>query len=224
MLLFFITNKSKDIVMFYWIKTSKLIKYLYRKFIWDLPNNDKKIYLTFDDGPIPEVTEWVLAILDEYNIKATFFCIGNNITKNKTIFHKIIQQGHAIGNHTQNHVNGWKSDFFTYINEIEQCKTAMQNEKFETTLFRPPYGKIKDSQADFIIKNGGKIIMWDVLSADFDNTITKEQCLKNVIKNTTSGSIIVFHDSIKAYPNLKYSLPKAIEHFKKQGYFFDTIS
>lgn len=209
--------------MFYWIKTNRLIKYIFSKYTWHLPNEERKVFLTFDDGPIPEVTEWVLSVLEEYNIKATFFCIGNNIINNKSLFHSIIKKGHAIGNHTQNHANGWQHTLETYINEIDQCNSTMRKENFKTSLFRPPYGKIKRKQADFIIKNGGKIIMWDVLSADFDIAITKEQCLKNVINNATSGSIIVFHDSIKAYPNLKYTLPKAIEYLKAQGYQFDTI-
>lgn len=208
----------------YWIKTNGIIKALFTGFLWDVKNRDNKIYLTFDDGPIPEVTEWVLDVLQQHNIKATFFCIGHNIEANPAIFKKIIAAGHAVGNHTYNHVNGWKTGNDTYYENQAACRdTIARYHSAGTKLFRPPYGKIKGAQARKLRQEGYKLIMWDVLSADFDRAITPQQCLENVINNTRSGSIIIFHDSIKASDNLKYALPKAIVHLKQQGFIFDTL-
>lgn len=217
----------------YWVKTIGIIKQLFSNYYWDFPNNEKKIYLTFDDGPTPEITEWVLDQLKKFEVKATFFCIGNNIENNTEIFNKIIEEEHLIGNHTFNHLNGWKTSRNEYIENINQCSVISHqcSEEFlkcqlktkNCQLFRPPYGKIKPSQANALKKLGYKIIMWDVLSADFDRSISPEQCLKNVKDNVTSGSIIVFHDSIKAFPNLKYVLPKALAFFKEKGYVCEVI-
>ncbi len=218
---------------FYWVKTTLIIKRIFSDYIWDIPNNDKKIYLTFDDGPTPEITEWILGQLKKYDAKATFFCIGNNIKENPAVFNKIIQEGHSVGNHTHNHLNGWKTTKKSYLENLHLCEDAIreaQGAKSGITLslskcklFRPPYGKIKSSQARELKKKGYKIIMWDVLSADFDKNITPEKCLKNVIDNTTSGSVIVFHDSIKAFPNLEYVLPKALAFLKEEGFIFEVI-
>jgi peptidoglycan/xylan/chitin deacetylase (PgdA/CDA1 family) len=206
---------------FYWIKTKQLIKKLFCNYVWDLPNSENKIYLTFDDGPIPEITEWVLDELKKNEVKATFFCLGNNIQKHPELFKKVIQEGHSIGNHTFTHVNGWKTTTKDYLENIKLCELAMPNQK--TNLFRPPYGKIKKEQSKQLRQLGYKIIMWDVLSADFDQTISPEQCLKNVLSNVKSGSIIVFHDSIKASQNLKFALPKTLEFLKEKGFEFDLI-
>ncbi|WP_367772213.1 polysaccharide deacetylase family protein [Flavobacterium sp. WC2421] len=198
---------------FYWIKTHSIIKKLFSKYIWDLPNTENKIYLTFDDGPTPEITKWVLAELKKHSVKATFFCIGKNIETNPAIFNQIINEGHAIGNHTFDHLKGWKTTTETYIHNVSLCADSISNfKKGKITLFRPPYGKIKSNQAKILKAQGYKIIMWDVLSADFDQAITKEKCLENVISNMKSGSIIVFHDSIKAFDNLKYTLPKVLDY------------
>lgn len=233
-----------------WTKTPPFIQKLFSNYIWKINNSKNKIYLTFDDGPIPNVTEWVLDLLKDENIKATFFCIGENIKKNPEIFKRILIEGHAIGNHTHNHLNGWKTNTNKYLENFELCKEIMEggnekmedgsmmievgrwkigdhNTKFQTensNLFRPPYGKIKPSQAKKIRKKGYKIIMWDVLSYDFNPKITPEICLDNVIKNTTVGSIIVFHDSIKAQKNMQYALPKAIQKLKEKGFDFDVVS
>jgi peptidoglycan/xylan/chitin deacetylase (PgdA/CDA1 family) len=206
---------------FYWIKTNSLIKRIFSNYIWDIPNVDNKIYLTFDDGPTPEITEWVLEILKEHQIKATFFCIGKNIQKHPAIFNKVIDDGHAIGNHTFNHLNGWKTPFGNYLENIDLCKSEIKNQ--QPPLFRPPYGKIKTTQSKKLRQLGYKIIMWDVLSADFDQSISPEKCLENVIKNIKPGSIIVFHDSIKAFKNLEYTLPKSIAILKQKGFEFDII-
>jgi peptidoglycan/xylan/chitin deacetylase (PgdA/CDA1 family) len=215
---------------FYWIKTNRFIKTIFPNYIWDIPNTDNKIYLTFDDGPTPEITEWVLLELEKYNAKATFFCIGSNIEKHPEIFNKIIAKNHAIGNHTFSHLNGWKTSTKDYIvNSLQWSvfSSRSPNCQIESkicNLFRPPYGKIKALQARKLRQQGYKIIMWDVLSADFDCSISKEKCLDNVIRNTRSGSIIVFHDSLKAFPHLEYTLPKALQYFTNKGFVFEILT
>jgi peptidoglycan/xylan/chitin deacetylase (PgdA/CDA1 family) len=206
---------------FYWIKTNSLIKRIFSNYIWDIPNMENKIYLTFDDGPTPEITEWVLNILKEHQIKATFFCIGKNIEKHPALFNKVIDSGHVVGNHTFNHLNGWNTPIGDYLENIDLCKSEIHNLK--PLLFRPPYGKIKTTQSKKLRKLGYKIIMWDVLSADFDQNISPEKCLENVLQNTQSGSVIVFHDSVKAFKNLEYTLPRSIEILKQRGFEFDVI-
>lgn len=213
---------------FYWIKTSALLKKMFSNYVWDIPNNENSVYLTFDDGPTPEITQWTLLLLKKYNAKATFFCIGNNVEKYPEIFNSVIQQGHAIGNHTFNHLNGWKTETETYIKNAKQCEIRISNQQSEinnlkSKLFRPPYGKIKSKQAKKLMELGYKIIMWDVLSADFDSSITREKCLNNVISNVQSGSIIVFHDSVKGFKNLEYVLPKTLEILKQNGYKCEAI-
>jgi peptidoglycan/xylan/chitin deacetylase (PgdA/CDA1 family) len=211
----------------YWVKTNWLVKKLFSGYVWDIPNSEKKVYLTFDDGPTPEVTDWVLNQLDKYNATATFFCIGKNIEANSTIFQRIIDQGHCIGNHTYNHLNGWKTKTDVYLENVESCHQSISQRsttKSETKLFRPPYGKIKPSQSIRLKSKGYKIIMWDVLSADFDQNITKEKCLENVILNVKSGSIIVFHDSTKAFSKLEYVLPKTLEFLSKNGFKYGKVN
>ena len=210
-----------------WVKTNRFVKWIFRKYIWDIKNSENKIYLTFDDGPIPEVTEWVLETLKQQEVKATFFCIGDNIEKHPAIFQKVIESGHSIGNHTFNHLKGWNSRKEEYIKNTLLCEEAI-NEKTKnlnpkTKIFRPPYGKIKPSQSKILRKMGYKIIMWDVLSVDYDREISPEQCLENIIKNTVPGSIIACHDSLKGFKNLEYALPKAIEYLKNKGFVFETI-
>lgn len=207
-----------------WVKAHWIFKKLFSNYVWDIPNNENKVYLTFDDGPTPEITEWTLNQLKEYNAKATFFCIGDNIGKNPEIFQKVIHEGHSIGNHTFNHLNGWKTNSSDYIEnvklyEIEHCKLNTEHCK----LFRPPYGKIKPTQSKILRKFGYKIIMWDIITYDFDTKISKEQCLENVLKNVKSGSIIVFHDSKKAFSNLEYVLPRTLEFLKEKGYVCENL-
>ena len=206
-------------------KVPKIIKKIFHNQVWEIPNTEEKIYLTFDDGPTPEITEWVLNLLEKENIKATFFCIGQNIEKHPEIFEKIISSGHSVGNHTFNHLKGWKTSIKEYIENVDLCKTEIcksTSNKY-SNLFRPPYGKIKPNQSKTLRKKGYKIIMWDVLSKDYDLNTSPEECFLKV-KKTKSGSIIVFHDSIKAWKNLKYALPKAIAFLKNEGFLFDTIN
>jgi peptidoglycan/xylan/chitin deacetylase (PgdA/CDA1 family) len=208
--------------MSFWVKTNRIIKWIFPNYVWNIPNDEQKVFLTFDDGPTPEITEWVLEQLKKYNAKATFFCIGNNIEKYPEIFQKTIAEGHAIGNHTFNHLNGWKTSTEEYIENAKLYET--QNPKLVTrNLFRPPYGKIKHSQSKILRKLGYKIIMWDVLSRDYDQRISSTQCLENVLSNIETGSIIVFHDSVKAEHNLKYVLPKTLEFLKEKGFVCDKI-
>lgn len=210
-----------------WVKTNRFVKTIFPNYIWDIPNNEKKIYLTFDDGPIPEITEWTLAQLKTHNAKATFFCIGDNIQKHPEIFKKVIENGHAIGNHTFNHLKGWETSLEDYIENTKKCSETMVNCQLNTEhcqLFRPPYGKIKPSQAKTLRKLGYKIIMWDIISMDFDQTISPEECLNNVLKNIESGSIIVFHDSVKAWKNLEYVLPKTLVFLNENGFVCEKIN
>jgi len=213
----------------YFIRTPKIIQSIYKNYTWKINTNKKEIYLTFDDGPTPEITEFVLDILKKYNAKATFFCIGKNIEKYPDIFKRIVSESHSVGNHTQNHLNGWKTNNSDYLKSTSECdlviKKSITNIKYQTpnTIFRPPYGKIKKSQAKVLLKKDVNIIMWTILSGDFDNNISKEKCLQNVIKNTKSGDIIVFHDSKKAFDRLKYTLPKVLSYFTKKGYTFNNL-
>jgi peptidoglycan/xylan/chitin deacetylase (PgdA/CDA1 family) len=208
----------------YWIKTNSFIKKIFSNLVWDIPNTENKIYLTFDDGPTPSVTEWVLEELKKHKAKATFFCIGKNIKNDPDLFKKVINEGHAIGNHTFNHFNGWKKNSDDYLKNTFLCQAEVNKlNPANDKLFRPPYGKIKQSQSRKLRKLGYKIIMWDVLSADFDQTITPEKCLKNVLQNVNSGSIIIFHDSVKGFKNLEYVLPQSLQVLKDRGYTFDII-
>lgn len=214
---------------FYWIKTNAVIKKIFSRYLWSIPNENNKIYLTFDDGPTPKITEWVLEELKKYEAKATFFCIGKNINDHTAIFLKTISEGHSIGNHTHNHLNGWNASTEDYIDNIQIGQTLSDTHyscginTAHNKLFRPPYGKIKKSQAKKLRQLGYQIIMWDVLSADFDQTITPDKCLENVLNNTRSGSIIVFHDSVKAFRNLEYTLPKTLEILTRRGFTFEVI-
>lgn len=207
------------------IKIPKWIQHTFKNQVWSIPTKQKEIYLTFDDGPTPEITEWVLHQLELYNAKATFFCIGKNIVQNPGIFKKIISKGHSIGNHTHNHLQGWKTKNDDYSANISLTEEVLKNYNLpnRSKLFRPPYGKIKPSQAKRLLAKGYSIIMWEVLSADFDKKITKEKCFQNVQKNTTNGSVIVFHDSLKASEKLKFVLPKTLEYYSRKGYLFKAI-
>ena len=202
----------------YLVRTPSAIQKLFPNFIWRIPTDQKELYITFDDGPIPDVTPWVTEQLGEYNAKATFFCVGENVFRSPDIMHQLHEQGHVTANHTFNHLSGWTSEHVPYIHNVRKCAPLVQ-----TNLFRPPYGRIRPRQAQFIMRHY-QIVMWDVLSADFDTSISPEQCLRNVIGNAGPGSIVVLHDSLKAETNLRYALPRILDHFAEQGYVFKSLS
>lgn len=195
-----------------------IIKPLGKDLIFNIDNNQKKIYLTFDDGPHPIYTPWVLKQLKAYNAKATFFLIGNNIESNPEIIEQIKQDGHSIGNHTFDHVNGWITSNEEYFSNIDQCQKLTR-----TKLFRPPYGKITRSQSKELKKRGFEIIMYSDLSADFDASYNPSQCFEFASKRIKSGSIIVFHDSQKAWPRLTEILPKLLRHYNEKGFEMSSI-
>jgi len=208
--------------MFYFVKTPGWLKKIYDSYIWSIPASDKILYLTFDDGPHPEATPFVLKELKKYNVLATFFCIGKNVVAYPEIYKQIIQEGHTVGNHTYNHLNGWKTNNDDYLNDI-----ALASNEIDSDLFRPPYGRITSYQAKKLkpVMKGKepKVIMWDVLSGDFDISCSPKQCLANVLFASVPGSIIVFHDSEKAFSRLEYTLPKILQYFSEKGYLFKAL-
>ena len=206
-------------MMFYFVKTPWLLKMVYPHCVWHMPGKDKIMYLTFDDGPHPEVTPWVLDTLARFQAKATFFCLGKNVAVYPEVYRQVLQAGHAVGNHTYQHVNGWEVSDEKYIQEVRQAAAYI-----DTTLFRPPYGRIRRKQIKLLKEvYPVQIIMWDVLSADFDTQLSAEQCADNVMEKGAPGSIVIFHDSAKAYERLKGALPKVLEYFSEQGYRFNSI-
>lgn len=211
--------------MIHFYKTPGLLKKISTDLIWNVPTADKVIYLTFDDGPIPDLTEYVLRILDEFEAKATFFCVGDNIRKYPEICKKVIEKGHILGNHTLNHLKGWSTKNDSYFKNIETCQEYISNyqKSDHKPLFRPPHGQITRNQIKNLRSNY-QIIMWDILAYDFENTHSPSQSLDRVIKLTKSGSIVVFHDNYKAETKLKYMLPGFLKHFKENGFTFKVLN
>ena len=202
----------------YFIKTPTLLKSIFPQQVWSIPVPDKSVFLTFDDGPTPGVTEWVLDTLEKFTAKATFFMVGKNAVNNPGLVKRILTEGHSIGNHTFSHLNGWRTTLPSYTKSALKCGEAVPS-----NLFRPPYGRITRAQSRRL-GNRYKIIMWDVLSGDFDIELPKQKVVKNVLNNTEPGSIIVFHDSVKAEPRLKYALPRVLNYLKDEGYNFNPIA
>ena len=206
--------------MFYLVKTPAWIKKLFPKRTWEISTSHKEIFLTFDDGPHPVHTAFVLDELKKYNAKATFFCIGKNVAAYPEVYRRIIEEGHAIGNHTHNHVNAWKVRAGDYLENIRLARQYI-----DSNLFRPPYGKINSFLVNQLLSPAYKMstIMWTVLSGDFDRGITKERCLENVLLHTTAGSIVVFHDSDKAQERMRFALPEVLKYFSEKGYVFGSV-
>jgi peptidoglycan/xylan/chitin deacetylase (PgdA/CDA1 family) len=207
-------------------RTPFFLPLIYPQLVWRVNTPEKKLFLTFDDGPVPGPTEFVLEILNKFNIKATFFCIGDNVRKHPRVFNSVVEDKHRIGNHTFHHLKGWSCSTREYIENIEKCQqqfrtseNAMPGDEYD--LFRPPYGRITRNQIN-TLKNY-RIIMWDVLSQDYSSSLTPERCLKGSIRATRPGSIIVFHDSVKAERNLRYALPRYIQHFLDKGFTFGVL-
>jgi peptidoglycan/xylan/chitin deacetylase (PgdA/CDA1 family) len=188
-----------------------------------MPSEEKKLYLTFDDGPIPGPTEFVLDQLRGVGIKATFFSIGDNVKKHPEVFRRILDEGHAVGNHTFHHLSGWKTSVADYIANVSMCDDVIRESGYsKLTLFRPPYGRITRRQISSL--DGRRIVMWDVLTNDYASNLAPDDCLRGSLAATRPGSIVVFHDSLKAEKNLRHVLPKYLEHFQKQGYTFHRLS
>ncbi|MEP7376508.1 MAG: polysaccharide deacetylase family protein [Chitinophagaceae bacterium] len=208
--------------MRYFVKTPWWLKKIYSSYVWSVDTKEKIIYLSFDDGPHPVATPFVLDELKRFNAKATFFCIGKNVMAEPAIYKRILEEGHAVGNHTYNHFNGWKTKDDVYLDDVREAGKFI-----DSIMFRPPYGRITSFQAknikETLKKTFAKIIMWDVISGDFDNTLNGDQCLQNVILNATKGSIVVFHDSEKAFSRLEFLLPEVLKFFERKGYRFERL-
>ncbi|MFN8258286.1 MAG: polysaccharide deacetylase family protein [Bacteroidales bacterium] len=194
-----------------------IVTRLFPSYIWRFNEPEKRVYLTFDDGPIPETTNWILSVLKEYGAKATFFCVGDNVRKYPYLYEDIIKNGHSVGNHTYNHLNGRKTETKEYVKNVRKAEHFIQS-----NLFRPPHGMIKSAQYQDL-KEDYNIVMWNVLSLDYERRISPQQCLRNVTSNASPGSIIVFHDSVKSWKNLQFALPMTLEFLSRQGYSFPAI-
>jgi len=207
--------------MLYLVKTPSFIKMLFPNRIWDFGRDEKNIYLSFDDGPHPDITPFVLDQLKAYNAKATFFCIGKNVQAYPGTYERIISEGHSVGNHSYDHLNGWETDDQVYLDNIAKAKDYI-----DSSIFRPPYGRLTNFQ-ERQLREGArfrlKTIMWSVLSADFDPGISTHKCLENVLLHTKEGSIVVFHDSEKAREKLEYALPGVLSYFSEKGFEFKAI-
>ena len=206
--------------MFYLVQTPAWVKKIYPKRIWDIPTDQKEIFLTFDDGPHPVQTPFVLDELQKFNAKATFFCIGKNVTEHPEIYTRILEEGHAVGNHTHNHLNARKVEDADYLQNIRQA-----SQYIDSNLFRPPYGRINSFLVNQLLlpAHSLRTVMWTVLSGDFDTAITPERCLENVLLHTRAGSIVVFHDSDKARERMRFALPAVLQYFIERGYIFSPV-
>lgn len=202
----------------YLVKTPSLLKPLAKDLLWHVETTSKELYLTFDDGPTPQVTEKALELLKRYHAHATFFCLGKNVEEHPSIYQRVLDDGHAVGNHSYDHPDGWKTGPFSYLRNVARASPFVNS-----ALFRPPYGRITPAQVN-ALKKKFTLVMWDVLSADFDQQKTPEQCLMHVKQNCRPGSIVVFHDSIKAERNMLYALEGSLAHFSEQGYIFRALS
>jgi peptidoglycan/xylan/chitin deacetylase (PgdA/CDA1 family) len=202
-------------------KTPPWIQKLYPDFIWKVETEKKELFLTFDDGPIPEVTEFVLDELKKYDAKATFFCVGDNLIKHPGIAKKVVDSGHIFGNHTQNHLKGWQTSNEVYWNNIKECETQIAAIQPSSKLFRPPYGRIKRSQAAGLKEY--KTIMWNRLAWDFEKNLDMDLALKYLTDNAPQGSIFVFHDNLKSFHNMKAMLPEVLKYYAEKGFSFSSL-
>ena len=206
--------------MQYLVRTPWWLKRLYPAYSWDVPVSGKEVFLSFDDGPHERATPFVLEQLARYQAKASFFCIGKNVVQHPDLYRRLLEEGHAVGNHTFHHLNGWKTPDETYLGDIRRAA-----EVIDSNLFRPPYGRITRFQANVLrnAKQPYKIIMWSILSGDFDTSLSPEKCLENVVLKSRPGSIVVFHDSAKAWDRMSYALPRVLQHFADQSYSFEKL-
>ncbi|MCK5820487.1 MAG: polysaccharide deacetylase family protein [Bacteroidales bacterium] len=195
----------------------KYLRFLYGRTVWKVSTNENELFITFDDGPVPELTPWVLDTLKSYNAKATFFCVGDNVRKYPELYDRIRKEGHGTGNHSYSHLNGFKVSLRRYIKNVFEAKRYIDSD-----LFRPPYGSLR-FLTRLILKSRFRIIMWDILSMDYDRSMKPRQVVRNVIGNVTPGSIVVFHDNLKAKTNLEYTLPRILDYYSKRGYSFVNL-
>ena len=205
--------------MFYLAKNPAWLQWFWPGRLWKMPAcTPPCLYLTFDDGPTPGVTDWVLDQLAAHKARATFFCIGNNVVAHPALYQRLSADGHRVGNHSQNHVKGARHSLQSYLADVKTCEEHVQS-----NLFRPPYGRLGYRQSKALQKRGYRIVMYDVLSADFDRKLSPQECTSNVLENAGNGSIVVFHDSEKAFPRLKTALPETLRFFSEKGYVFRSL-
>ncbi len=203
----------------YFVKTPLWAKFFFNRYTWQIHTENKELYLTFDDGPHPVATPFILEQLDLFGAKASFFCLGKNVIAHQDIYREMLKRGHSVGNHTHNHLNGWKVPHNDYIKNVEAATLHI-----DSLLFRPPYGRITRKAGKSLMQKGFRVIMWDVLSGDFDINIKPERCTANVINHAVKGSVIVFHDSEKAFKNVSYALPRVLEYFSQKGFIFKGLA
>ncbi|MCS6935559.1 MAG: polysaccharide deacetylase family protein [Chitinophagales bacterium] len=201
-----------------------LLRWIFKDCLWRVATDDKILHLTFDDGPQPGITDYVLDLLKEHNARATFFCIGSHITANPLLYKRIINEGHTAGNHTQHHLNGWSTSSPVYYNDIKACTATMHKHGAlpREALFRPPYGKLTFGQY-LHIRRSYRIVMWDVICYDFLPAVSGEEVLRYVLRYSRNGSIVVMHDSHKAAEKVRYALPRLLRHFTDKGYKFAAL-
>ncbi len=198
-----------------------MIQRKFGQYIWRVNTNEKVVYLTFDDGPTPEVTDWVLDVLIDYDAKATFFMVGDQVRKYPELAHRVIDEGHSVGNHTRTHVHGKKVSTYHYLREFAECQQILREYTgHRPKHFRPPYGRITKAQAEPMLKRGIEIVMMDVITGDFDKNVSGEKVYRTAMAHAAPGAVILFHDSAKAWPRLEYALPKVMESLAHQGYSF----
>jgi peptidoglycan-N-acetylglucosamine deacetylase len=200
------------------VQPVRFIRWMYPGALWRVKTSERQVYLTFDDGPVPEATSWVLDLLKEKEVKATFFCVGQNVDRHATIYQRLLHDGHAVANHTYNHIKAWSTGHNAYIKNAVKASAVIKS-----NLFRPPHGQLWPWNAWVLKKRFAKIVMWDVLTFDYNRKLSSAEVLENVKRYTREGSVIVFHDSIKAWPHLRVVLPLAIDWLKEQGYSFGII-
>jgi peptidoglycan/xylan/chitin deacetylase (PgdA/CDA1 family) len=202
----------------YLVKTPEILKPLAGDLLWNESRDERVVYLTFDDGPTESITLEIIDILKEYGALATFFCIGGNVIRFPKAYQALLDAGHKTANHTWNHMNGWEFSDYSYFKNVLECGSVV-----DSNLFRPPYGRITRNQVKSL-KSRFKIVMWDVLSVDWRSDVSPEKCLSNVVDNANPGSIVVFHDSDKAYKNMIYALPRSLKRLKEEGYTFSALA
>lgn len=204
---------------FFLHRSPQWLRWLLSDYTWHIPTQEKTLYLTFDDGPIPGVTEYVMRELEQYNARATFFCIGDNVRKYPAVFNALKEKGHSVGNHTFNHLNGWKTDPLAYLDNVRKCQDVLET---DTVLFRPPYGRITRAQFR-ALPSATNVMMWDILTGDYSPKLAPEKATPTCIRLTRPGSVLLLHDSLKAEPNLRYMLPRILAHFSEKGFSFGAL-